>query len=290
MLTTVSIPGHVLDAMLSFSAEPKSVLPHAILSHLLVEITSESLRFVATDSYVLGILHLTTKNTYGVDIACDAPQSMALPVHELQPILRDQQHPTLHLTFDGMRVIVSNASGVSLSMTGRPAAEYPDYHRIIPRHASSTISGFSVDAALIAKFTACARMLREAPRLSFSFHAETPLISVSLNNLPAFYGLIAPCRGQGPIALPSWLAPSVAPRRVHLCVCDGLSGIETNGNTWAQFTAEALGESVPGPCAICGQVITMGWLCLDTGEAVCNGHVTIPVATSATHARAAFAV
>jgi len=289
--TTVSLPGHVLDAMLPLSAEPKSVLSHAILSHLLVEITPESLRLIATDSYVLGILHLTAQNTYGVDIACDAPRSMALPVHELQPILSDQQHPTLYLSFDGLQVTVSNASGMSLSMTGRPAAEYPDYHRIIPRHVcSNTISCFSVDAALIAKFTACARALREDPKLSFSFHAETPFISVSLNNLSAFYGLIAPYREHGSIALPPWLAPPVEPRRVHLCICDRLSGIDTSGNTWAQFTAEALADHVPGPCTICDQVITTGWLCLDNGEAVCNGHVTIPVAASVTHARAALAV
>lgn len=277
MPTTICIQGHVLEAMLSFSADPKNTLTHSVLSDLLMEITPESLRLVATDTHVLGILHLTAMNSYGLAIECDKPTSLIVPVNELQPILKDKRSPTLRLSIEGLQVTAVNTSGLHIPVVGREAATYPNYRQIIPVQASKTISGFSMDAALVARFNAFAKALRVEPTLALRFHAETSVISVSLKNLSSFYGLLAPCKADGPTALPAWLPPAEA-RSIHLCEYDGLGGRDADDKTWCMFHLDGSTAHVPRPCAICDQTISDGWLCLDSGEAVCNTHVTIPVA------------
>ncbi|HEY3376379.1 MAG TPA: hypothetical protein VGL77_02700 [Armatimonadota bacterium] len=277
MSSTVSIYGHVLAAMLCFAAEPKNYFTQPVLSDVLMEITPESLRLVATDTHVLGVLHLTAMNSYGMDVACVEPVSLILPVNALKPLISDKRDPMLCLTIDGLQVTASNTSGVCIPVMGRDAAEYPDYHRVIPGQASQAITGFSVDAALVARFSAFAKALREEPKLSLRFHAETRVISVYLKNLSSFYGLLAPHKDDGPTALPAWLTPA-EPHVIRLHAFDGFSGLDEEGKTWTMFTRDEQTERTPGPCAICRQVITTGWLCLDDGKAACNTHITMPVA------------
>ena len=52
-------------------------------------------------------------------------------------------------------------------------------------------------------------------------------------------------------------------------------GVDQLGNTWIEFNVDYLAEQLPGICAECGIEIESGWLCLDGGDEVCDGHVEL---------------
>lgn len=51
------------------------------------------------------------------------------------------------------------------------------------------------------------------------------------------------------------------------------SGIDQNGNAWTEFFVDAFAGQEWGDCAICGNNIGSGWMCLDGGDEVCDSHV-----------------
>jgi len=52
-----------------------------------------------------------------------------------------------------------------------------------------------------------------------------------------------------------------------------LSGVDEHGNSWIQFEVDYFAEQDDGECAICGEILTSGWMCLDGGEEICDEHV-----------------
>jgi hypothetical protein len=52
-----------------------------------------------------------------------------------------------------------------------------------------------------------------------------------------------------------------------------LSGVDEHGNSWIQFEVDYFAEQDDGECAICGEVLIYGWMCLDGGEEICDEHV-----------------
>ena len=45
-----------------------------------------------------------------------------------------------------------------------------------------------------------------------------------------------------------------------------LSGVDEHGNSWIQFEVDYFAEQDDGACAICGEILTSGLMCLDGGE------------------------
>ena len=283
MSVSISMPGYVLLAMLIFSNHQKQFKTLSVLSDILLEVTPESLRLVATDTHILGILQLSDANSFHVEFECDEPTGLILPVHALYPLLEENHSAVLHLAIHDTYVDANN-SVHNLSVVGREYSEFPSYHRIIPSKPLKSLTGFSIDASLVLRFAEFAKALGVEPQFSFSFHEESENISVTSNHIPTFYGLIAPLSKDFPFKFPTWLTVTTfaPPRFVHLRTMDGFSGIDTADNTWTMFTLDESVEQRPGPCAFCGQILVTGWLCLDTGVAVCNRHVTIPSVESST--------
>jgi len=52
-----------------------------------------------------------------------------------------------------------------------------------------------------------------------------------------------------------------------------LSGTDEHGANWIQFEVDYFAEQMDGECAICGETLASGWLCLDGGEEVCSSHI-----------------
>ena len=44
-------------------------------------------------------------------------------------------------------------------------------------------------------------------------------------------------------------------------------------DSWTQFEVDYFAEQDDGECAICGEILTSGWMCLDGGEEICDEHV-----------------
>jgi hypothetical protein len=53
-----------------------------------------------------------------------------------------------------------------------------------------------------------------------------------------------------------------------------LSGVDEYGKMWTQFIVDFFAEQDEGTCFICGASLSIGWLCLDGGEEVCDKHVS----------------
>jgi hypothetical protein len=49
-----------------------------------------------------------------------------------------------------------------------------------------------------------------------------------------------------------------------------LDGVDQDGNVWLYRRQK--GELT---CSICGVAVTDGWVCFQSGDAACTGHVTI---------------
>ena len=49
------------------------------------------------------------------------------------------------------------------------------------------------------------------------------------------------------------------------------AGILTDcgGNVWTHFVVDEFAMQEPGTCAVCGEEIREGWLCLDGGDEMC---------------------
>ena len=51
------------------------------------------------------------------------------------------------------------------------------------------------------------------------------------------------------------------------------SGHDTDANLWTEFYVDYLAEQEDGECVECGDIIDMGWMCLDGGDEYCLNHV-----------------
>lgn len=281
MSVSFSLHGTVLEAMLNFSTDPRSIVTHSVLADVLCEVTPSSVRLVATDTHVLGMLHLTAMSGYGLDIACDEPASLVIPVRECLTLLKDRRYPAITVTIEGLQVIVRNSSGMTATLQGQPADEYPCYPRVIPTAPPQPLTGFAVDVGLLSKLMAFCKTLKIEPQIALSFTRVHGPLRIRLRNLSSFLGVVMPMAIDTTADLPDWYpVPVEEPRTIHLQSIEGeatRTGIDDQGCAWAQFSVDPLAEQEPGVCAICGEVITHGWQSLDGGEEVCNAHVTIPV-------------
>lgn len=52
-----------------------------------------------------------------------------------------------------------------------------------------------------------------------------------------------------------------------------LSGTDSGGSQWVQFTVDYFADQLDGECCICSAILESGWLCLDGAEEVCDSHV-----------------
>jgi hypothetical protein len=52
---------------------------------------------------------------------------------------------------------------------------------------------------------------------------------------------------------------------------------DKNGGTWMQFYKEPTFVNGPRVCAFCRCDINAGWHGVESGEDVCNGHITLPI-------------
>ena len=52
-----------------------------------------------------------------------------------------------------------------------------------------------------------------------------------------------------------------------------LSGVDANGSSWIQFEVDYFAEQDDGECAICGEELAYGWMCLDGADEICDEHV-----------------
>ena len=216
MPTTFTLNGAVLDAMLSFTAEPNSI--HSVLTGVLAEITPDSLRLVATQTHVLGVMHLTAMNGYGLDLQCAEPLQIVLPVAEMKPLLKDRRYPAVTVSIDGLQVTVRNSAGITTTIQGRPGDEFPTYLRVLPEGDPQPLPGLALDLGLLARFTAFARTLREEPKLTMSFHSVQGPIGVRLKTLSSFYGVIMPLQLECSAAVPNWLRPPVEERTIRALI------------------------------------------------------------------------
>ena len=205
MPTTFSIHGPVLEAMLHFTADPRGAASASITTDVLIEMTEASLRFVATNAQMLGILHLTAMNGYGMTITCETPQRIVVPVQALTPILRDHRYPHIQVTVDGLSITVSNASGTRTTVTGRTPDTFPVYQHFLPQGPAQPVTGLSFDTTLLGRFTAFAKALRLEPTLSVGFYGHDRLCSVRLPQCSAFYGAFIPSPQEHADAVPTWL-------------------------------------------------------------------------------------
>lgn len=64
---------------------------------------------------------------------------------------------------------------------------------------------------------------------------------------------------------------------IRLVPDDADQGIcfDENNCVWTKFNVDYFAEQLPGTCAICGKEIEDGWMCLDTGEEICDDHVRV---------------
>jgi len=53
------------------------------------------------------------------------------------------------------------------------------------------------------------------------------------------------------------------------------SGTDEHGNTWMEFDVDEFADQSQGTCVICGATLDSGWMCMDGGEEVCDGHVIL---------------
>ena len=281
MSTIFTIDGNVLEAMLAFTSSNRGFNAHAVLLDVLVEVRPGSVRLVSTDTHVLGLLHLTPIHGYHLDIQCEEPASLVLPIEQFKPVLKDRKAPVT-VTLDADQVTITATSGLALTLPGTPVTEFPCYERVLALDTPVTPTARTAfDLALLAKFTAFARTMGQLPYLDFAFHGPLSPASIRIAGLCGFYGIIMPRQMSYEEPITSWLAPPPSEEELRVIRLHDvygiarLSGTDGDGCTWTQFEVDAFAEQESGTCSICGTEISSGWLCGDGGEEVCDEHVEI---------------
>jgi hypothetical protein len=282
MMTTFTIDSYVLEAMLAFTSTNRSFNAHTVLLKVLVEVTPGSVRLVSTDTHTLGLLHLTPILGYHLDIQCEEPVSLVLPIEQFKPVLKDRKSPVT-VTLDGEQVSITAVSGLALTLPGRPATEFPCYERVLSLTPVTPTTRTAYDLSLLAKFAAFAKTMGQSPYLDLAFHGPISPVSVRISGLSGFYGILMPRQIAYEEPIPAFLLPpqlptEEAPRLIRLHDVEGvakLAGVDDDGLHWVQFEVDEFAEQESGTCSICGAEITSGWLCGDGGEEVCDEHVEI---------------
>ncbi|OPZ83650.1 MAG: hypothetical protein BWY76_02181 [bacterium ADurb.Bin429] len=279
-MTQFTLDGPVLQAMLAFTSSSRGFTAHAILQTVLVEVTPESVRLVATDTHTLGLLHLTPILGYHLDITCEEPISLALPIEDFTPVLKDRSLPVT-VSLDGARVTITTASGLSLTQQGQPAEEFPQYQRVLALEPSTPTGRLAFDLGLLAKFTTFAKAMKVDPHLDFCLHGPLSPAAIRIAGLAGFFGVLMPRQLAYETAIPDWLPlpQSDESRVIRLRDVEGvavLTGVDEDGCHWSQFFVDELAEQAPGTCAVCGAAIPVGWMNLDNdGEEVCDRHIQL---------------
>lgn len=278
-MTVFTLDGYVLEAMRAFTATTRGCTGHPVLQEVLCEVTPDAVRLVATDTHVLGLLHLTPLLGYHLDIQCDAPCRLVLPLSQCLPLLRERSHPVT-LSLDSEQVTLTAPSGLSVTLPGLHADEFPHYPRVLALDTPLTPTvRTAYDLALLGRFAAFAKAMGQPPHCDLALHGTLSPVSVRIAGLTGFYGILMPRQLAYEEAIPAWLLPPQAalPRVIHLHDLEGsdmYTGTDEAGCVWSQFLVDALAEQAPGLCAICGATLHHGWHCLDGGEEVCDDHVT----------------
>lgn len=179
------------------------------LTEVLCEVGPDGLRLVATDTHVLGALHLRPGDC-GLELgALDGPRTFTLPVATAGHLLRIRRRPAVTVrAHDDLTVTVSNSDGTYTTLPCRAAGDFPAYRQVIPSGPCDPRDRASLDAALLARFAEVAKALGVAGYLELEFRAPQGPVGVRLRELPGFYGLIMPLEAREPLGVPAWLAPA----------------------------------------------------------------------------------
>lgn len=282
MTTTFTIDGNVLEAMLAFCITTRDIHKPTILLDVLVEVLPKSVRLVATDTHVLGLLHLTPIHDYHLNIDCDQPTSLVLPIREFKSVLKENKFPVT-VTIDGANVTIMATSGMSLTLSGLPAEDFPCYKRVLNLDTPITpIARIAYDVTILAKFAAFAKKMGQPPHIELAFHGVTNPTNVRIADLPGFFGVLMPRQMAYENPIPEWRLPteqlaSEPPRIIRLHDLDGedtFTGTDEEGCVWTQFVVDVFAEEKPGICAICGAELLYGWTNIDNrGEEICDCHI-----------------
>lgn len=215
MIATFTINNYVLTAMADFASTDTWHREHRpTLSEVLIELTPESLRLVATDTHVLAALHLTAADGHGVDLSCVAPIAVTLPMSTLKPLLRERKRPAVTVTIDteSMTATVANAVGMQATVACREGEAYVAYHNVIPTTKAQPREYAAVDVTLLAKFGSLAKALGVSPYVQVEFREHGGPIAVTVQSLPCCYGLLMPVSTHEWLGLPTWLQSPVDER------------------------------------------------------------------------------
>lgn len=289
MPTTFTIDSAVLEAMLAFVSTNQGMTAHHILHDILCEVSPESVRLVSTDTHTLGLLHLTPILGYHLDIQCEEPVSLVLPIEQFKPVLKNRKLPVT-VMLDGEQVTITAASGLALTLPGQPTEEFPQYERVLALDTPvAPTARTAYDVALLTKFAAFAKVMGQPPHIDMAFHGTLSPASVRIAGLSGFYGILMPRQMAYEEAIPTWLLPPQVEepelRTIHLHDLDGIdtfTGTDDDGCVWTQFEVDTLAEQLPGICAICGAELQSGWLNMDNGgEEVCSDHIQLSETDSA---------
>lgn len=208
MIAKFTIDNYVLTALADFVSTESWHLEHRpALTELLVEITSESLRLVATDTHALAMLHLTPADGHGVALDCLEPLAVTLPVSALKPLLRERKRPVVTVTIDteSMTATLANTAGMHATVACREGTEYVSYRNVIPTTSTQSRECSAIDASLLAKFGNLAKALGVAPYLQLEYREPLGPIAVTVQQLACFFGLVMPVSLQNQWGLPAWL-------------------------------------------------------------------------------------
>ncbi|OPZ86751.1 MAG: hypothetical protein BWY76_00801 [bacterium ADurb.Bin429] len=282
MTATFTIDASCLEAMLAFTSTNRNFNAHSILWDVLVEVSPEAVRLVSTDTHTLGLLHLTPILGHHLDIACAEPTSLVLPLAQMTPVLKEKKFPVT-VTLDDEQVTITAASGLSLTLPGRLASEFPQYQRVLALDTPITPTArMAYDLSLLAKFAAFAKTMGVAPNIDLAFHGTNSPASIRIGNLTGFYGIAMPRTLGFEDPIPSWLQPpqpeAEETRVIRLHDVEGiakLAGVDDDGLHWVQFEVDEFAGQEPGICGICGAALQSGWLCGDGGEEVCDRHIQL---------------
>lgn len=204
-MTTCTLNNYVLTALADFCAGDGAVRP--VLKEVLVEVTPEYLRLVATDTYAMVVMHLPSGEEHGVTVECEAPLAVTVPVGALKALLKERKRPQIRIAIDpeALTATVSNAAGMQTTVPCRAGEEFVPYRVVLPREAAAAREAITLDADFLARFGRLARALGVKPQVTLELHEGHGPVAVHLRQVEYCYGLIMPVIDQSALGVPAWL-------------------------------------------------------------------------------------
>ncbi len=132
--SSVEMDTSILDDMVDkvmFSAATDEFMRN--LYGIFWELSSDSLRLVASDGFRLALMDQPIKSGLSLSFLISLPS-----MKELKNVLSNTTEPTLNLSFDGKRLSV-RAGDVELTMRVVDA-DFPDYRRVLPDQYSTKVT------------------------------------------------------------------------------------------------------------------------------------------------------